>query len=131
MDSKLFLEIRRSIGIIQVYISVHKRTVVKIKQDGIEIANKDGAAEMQCGLQEYKVIPNSCKSLKYVTDEGLHFRLTLKGKATSQKGEVFPLEQPNKVTQYDADYLSQQVPLVNKVLFSCATCGYVVTNTLM
>ena len=131
MDSELFLEIRRNIGVIQVYISVHERTVVKIKQDGIEIASEDGATKLLYGLQDYKVIPNSCKSLRYVAGEGLHFRLTLEGKLISQKGEAFPLEHPNKETQYDADYLCQQVPPVSEVLFSCATCGYTVTNTLM
>jgi len=131
MNSELFLEIRRNIGIIQVYISVHEKTVVKIKQDGIEIASKYGTAKLQYGLQDYKVIPNSCKSLRYVAGEGLHFRLTLAGKVMSQKGEVFPLEHPNKGTQYDADYLCQQVPLVSEALFNCATCGYIVTNTLM
>ena len=131
MDSKLFLEIRRTIGIIQVYISVREKIVVKIKQDRIEIAGEDGAAKKQHGLLGYKVLPNSCKNLRYVAGEGLHFRLTLEEKNISQKGEVFPLEHLNKVTQYDADYLCQQVPPGNEVLFICATCGHIVTHSLM
>jgi len=133
MDSKLFLEIRRAIGIIQVYVSVHERAVVKIRQDGVEITSQDGGARIQQhGLQGYELLPNSCKSLRYVAGEGLHFRLALKGNIISEKGELFPQLHPNKEIQSDADsFLCQQFPPGGQVLFSCVTCGYVITNTLM
>ena len=62
------LEIRRAIGIIQVYVSVHERTVVKIRQDGVEITSQDGGARIQQhGLQGYKALPYSRKSLVPMT----------------------------------------------------------------
>ena len=46
--------------------------------------------------------------------------------------ELFPQLHPSKETQSDTDrFLCQQFSPGIQILFSCVTCGYIVTNTLI
>ena len=113
MDA-LLLEIRLSIEAVQVYVSAQEKTTVKIYKNKLEIASKDNVT-CNCAFKHFTVQPNSCKGLRYVPNEGLHFRMTL--------GEETLAKQHPKLPNYDSQLLCGHVS------FYCATCGHCITKT--
>ena len=112
MDA-LLLEIRLSIEAVQVYVSAQEKTTVKIHKNRLEIASKDNVTR-NCAFKHFTVQPNSCKGLKYVPNEGLHFRLALcEDKLAKQHPELSTDD-----SQLLCDYVS----------FYCATCGHCITK---
>lgn len=112
MDA-LLLEIRLSIGAVQGYVAALEKTTVKIHRNKLEIADKDNVT-CNCAFMHFTVQPNSCKGLKYVPNEGLHFRLAL--------DEEELVKQHPKLSTDDSQLLCDNVP------FYCATCGHCITK---
>lgn len=117
MDA-LLLEIRLSIGAIQFYLSVHEKSTVKIHKNKIEFTGENGVTKIYA-FKNFTVQPNSCKGLKYVPTEGLHFRMSL--------GEEKLTEQQPKLSS-NGDVEPRL--LSDEVSFYCATCGYCVSRTM-
>jgi len=118
MDA-LLLEIKLSIEAIQVYISVQKKTTVKIYNNQIEATDKDGITR-RFAFKRFSVQPNSCKCLKYVPGEGLHFRMILGEAKLAEKHPNFP---------NDAD-ITSRLRSGDLVSFYCATCGHRITKAV-
>lgn len=117
----LLLEIRLGIGVIQAYIDVQERTTVKIYKNKIEIADSDGVTR-DCTFAHFTVQPNSCKNLKHVPGEGLHFRMAL--------GEERLTKCNSDDDDDDDEDRDSQLLLSDHVSFYCATCGHCITKAV-
>ena len=112
MDA-LLLEVRLSIGAVQGYVAAQEKTTVKIHKNKLEIASKDHVT-CGCAFKHFTVQPNSCTGLKYVRNEGVHFRLAL--------GEEELAKQHPELSTDDSQLLRDHVS------FYCATCGHCITK---
>ena len=113
----LLLEIRLRIGTAQGYLCVQGKTTVKIHESKLEITSGDNVT-CNCDFKYFTIQPNSCKGLKHVPNEGLHFRMAL--------GEKMLAKQHPELSNDD------MVPrlLCDHVFFYCATCGNCITKAL-
>ena len=114
MDA-LLLEFRLSIEAVQGYVSVQEKSTVKIHKNKLE-TSKDNVT-CNFAFKHFTVQPSSCKGLRYVPNEGLHFRMALgEEKLTKQHPKL------SSVEDVDSQLLNDNVS------FYCATCGHCITK---
>ena len=116
MDA-LLLEIRLNIKVIQAFVGLQEKTTVKLHKNKVEIRDKDGVTR-DCNFTEFTVQPNSCKGLRYVPKEGIHFRMALVEEKLTKHSKSANYENDDPQLLFDA------------VSFYCATCGHRIIETV-